>query len=50
MLVFIYLGSAIFLYIRARQGPGPYFIASLLGCICLGTVSLSVTRNVLTID
>ncbi|KAF9028574.1 hypothetical protein BDZ89DRAFT_1066048 [Hymenopellis radicata] len=33
--VFIFLGSVFLLYLRARQGPGPYLFACILGCICL---------------
>lgn len=35
MAVFIFIGSATFLWIRARQGPGPFLFASIFGCICL---------------
>jgi hypothetical protein len=34
--VFLFLGTAFFLYIKARKGPGPYTFASVFGCICLG--------------
>ncbi|KAF8811417.1 hypothetical protein BYT27DRAFT_7336184 [Phlegmacium glaucopus] len=33
--IFIFFGSAFFLYIKARQGFGPYFFASAFACICL---------------
>ncbi|KAG2004212.1 hypothetical protein CC2G_002792 [Coprinopsis cinerea AmutBmut pab1-1] len=32
---FLGLGSVFFLYIKARQGPGPYLFASIFSCICL---------------
>ncbi|KAF8991841.1 hypothetical protein BDQ17DRAFT_1413587 [Cyathus striatus] len=36
--VFLFLGSAFFLYIKARMGPGPYLFASIFACICLGSI------------
>ena len=41
MGIFVFFGSAIILYVKARQGPGPYFFASLFACICLGKLSHS---------
>ncbi|KAJ7581095.1 hypothetical protein C8J56DRAFT_256925 [Mycena floridula] len=41
---FIFLGSVFLLYIRARQGPGPYLFACILGCICL---DISLTTGAL---
>ncbi|KAF9457122.1 hypothetical protein BDZ94DRAFT_1203283 [Collybia nuda] len=35
LAVFIFVGSAVFLYIKARQGPGPYLFATVFACICL---------------
>ncbi|KAH7923390.1 hypothetical protein BV22DRAFT_1196761 [Leucogyrophana mollusca] len=35
MAVFIFLGSAFFLFVKARQGPGPYLFACVFGCICI---------------
>ncbi|KAF8956639.1 hypothetical protein BDZ97DRAFT_1763642 [Flammula alnicola] len=35
MAIFVFFGSAFILYIRARQGPGPYLAACVFGCICL---------------
>ncbi|KAF8907756.1 hypothetical protein CPB85DRAFT_1551911 [Mucidula mucida] len=35
LAVFIFLGSVFLLYLRARQGPGPYLFGCILGCICL---------------
>ncbi|KAE9392227.1 hypothetical protein BT96DRAFT_924850 [Gymnopus androsaceus JB14] len=35
--LFIFLGTAILLYIRVHQGPGPYLFATLFSCICLIT-------------
>lgn len=37
LLVFLALGSAFFLYIKARLGPGPYVFATVFGCISLGS-------------
>lgn len=34
--MFLFLGTVFLLYVRARQGPGPYLIATILACICLG--------------
>ncbi|PBK88893.1 hypothetical protein ARMGADRAFT_996733 [Armillaria gallica] len=42
--VFIFFGSVFFLYIRVRQGPGPYLFACILSCICL---DITLTTNVL---
>ncbi|TFK66336.1 hypothetical protein BDN72DRAFT_880366 [Pluteus cervinus] len=33
--IFIFLGTAFLLYVRAKQGPGPYLFATVLACICL---------------
>ncbi|KDQ52942.1 hypothetical protein JAAARDRAFT_39659 [Jaapia argillacea MUCL 33604] len=35
MAVFLFLGSSFFLYVKARQGPGPFIFGTILGCICL---------------
>ncbi|KAL0959307.1 hypothetical protein HGRIS_014571 [Hohenbuehelia grisea] len=35
LAVFIFVGSAFFLYIKARQGPGPFLLASIFACIGL---------------
>jgi hypothetical protein len=40
MAIFVFFGSAFYLYIKARQGPGPYIFPCVFGCICLGTSSL----------
>ncbi|KAF8149165.1 hypothetical protein B0H34DRAFT_735166 [Crassisporium funariophilum] len=44
MAVFIFFGSAFYLYIKARQGPGPYLFASVFSCIC---IVISLTTSVL---
>ncbi|OCH87285.1 hypothetical protein OBBRIDRAFT_814199 [Obba rivulosa] len=44
MAVFLFLGTAAFLYIKARQGPGPFLVATVFGCICL---DLNLTSAVL---
>lgn len=44
MAVFLFLGAAVFLYIKARQGPGPFLFASIFGCIAL---DISFTTAVL---
>lgn len=33
--VFLFFGSAVFLYLKTRMGPGPFLIPCILGCICL---------------
>lgn len=33
--VFLFLGSAFFLYIKARLGPGPYLFPTIFACICI---------------
>ncbi|KAI1785560.1 hypothetical protein LXA43DRAFT_1037284 [Ganoderma leucocontextum] len=35
LAVFIFFGSAFFLYLKARLGPGPYLFATVFSCICL---------------
>ncbi|KAF8186290.1 hypothetical protein BJ912DRAFT_852397 [Pholiota molesta] len=35
MAIFVFFGSAFYLYIKARQGPGPYIFPCVFGCICL---------------
>ncbi|KAI0060820.1 hypothetical protein BV25DRAFT_1871013 [Artomyces pyxidatus] len=42
--VFLFLGSTFFLYIKAAQGPGPFLVATVLGCICL---DISITTAAL---
>ncbi|RDB29703.1 Uncharacterized protein C57A7.05 [Hypsizygus marmoreus] len=44
MAVFLGTGTAAFLYIKARQGPGPYIFPCVFGCICL---DISLTTAVL---
>jgi len=34
--VFIGVSSAVILYVKARQGPGPFTFACIFSCICLG--------------
>ncbi|KAG7095039.1 hypothetical protein E1B28_005829 [Marasmius oreades] len=43
--VFMFTGTAILLYLRARKGPGPYLFACMLSCICL-TISLTTAAMV----
>lgn len=33
--VFLFFGSAFFLYLKARLGPGPFLVPTILACICL---------------
>ncbi|KIY62539.1 hypothetical protein CYLTODRAFT_494564 [Cylindrobasidium torrendii FP15055 ss-10] len=35
LAAFVFVWSLALLYIRARKGPGPYFMGTLLSCICL---------------
>ncbi|KAG2357359.1 hypothetical protein BDR07DRAFT_1420585 [Suillus spraguei] len=44
MAVFLFIGSATFLYIKARLGPGPFLVASVFGCMC---IDISFTTAVL---
>ncbi|KAJ2975240.1 hypothetical protein NUW54_g11765 [Trametes sanguinea] len=44
LAVFVFLGSAFFLYIKARLGPGPYLFTSIFACIC---IDISMTTAVL---
>ncbi|KAK7062685.1 hypothetical protein VNI00_000173 [Paramarasmius palmivorus] len=43
--VFMFVGTVVLLYIRARKGPGPYLFACILSCICL-TISLTTSALV----
>ena len=44
LAVFIFLGTVFLLFVRARQGPGPYLFGCILACICL---DISLTTAVL---
>ncbi|KAH9974520.1 hypothetical protein BJV74DRAFT_782419 [Russula compacta] len=33
--LFLFFGSAFFLYVKVQQGPGPFAVATILACICL---------------
>lgn len=44
MAVFMFLGSSFFLYIKARQGPGPFLFATIFSCIC---IDIALTTAVL---
>ena len=35
--IFLFIGSAFFLYLKARLGPGPFLVPCIMGCICLDT-------------
>lgn len=37
MAVFLFIGSAVLLYIKASHPPGPLLFATLFGCIAIGT-------------
>ncbi|KAH6904695.1 hypothetical protein BKA70DRAFT_1296143 [Coprinopsis sp. MPI-PUGE-AT-0042] len=41
--IWICLGSIFFLYIKAKQGPGPYLFASIFACVC---IDISMTTAV----
>ncbi|KAI0292339.1 hypothetical protein B0F90DRAFT_1811958 [Multifurca ochricompacta] len=40
-VIFLFFGSAFFLYVKAQQGPGPFVPATTLACICLGRLCTS---------
>lgn len=48
----MFFGSAFFLYIKARMGPGPYLFPTIFACICIGAfffpsaVSLASSSNI----
>ncbi|KAI0641257.1 hypothetical protein C8Q79DRAFT_919931 [Trametes meyenii] len=44
LAVFVFLGTAFFLFLKARLGPGPYLFASIFACIC---IDISMTTAVL---
>ncbi|KAI6026427.1 hypothetical protein BKA83DRAFT_4243292 [Pisolithus microcarpus] len=33
LAVFFFFGSTFYMYVRARQGPGPFLFASIMGCL-----------------
>ncbi|KAF9035517.1 hypothetical protein BJ165DRAFT_1533514 [Panaeolus papilionaceus] len=35
LAAFVFLGSAFFLFIKAKKGPGPYLFATVFACICM---------------
>ncbi|KAL1753824.1 hypothetical protein FB107DRAFT_264038 [Schizophyllum commune] len=35
--IFIFIASTVFLYIKARQGPGPYVFPTVFACLCVDT-------------
>ncbi|KAJ3863451.1 hypothetical protein EV359DRAFT_64790 [Lentinula novae-zelandiae] len=37
LAIFIFIGTAVLLYIRVHQGPGPYLFTTPFSCICLIT-------------
>ncbi|KAL1742869.1 hypothetical protein HDZ31DRAFT_42289 [Schizophyllum fasciatum] len=43
--IFIFIASSVFLYIKARQGPGPYVFPTVFACLCVDadtTMTLAV--------
>ncbi|RPD56328.1 hypothetical protein L226DRAFT_538461 [Lentinus tigrinus ALCF2SS1-7] len=44
LAVFIFFGSAFFLFLKAKLGPGPYIFACVFSCIC---IDISITTAVL---
>jgi hypothetical protein len=36
MAVFLFIGSAFMLYLKAKQGPGPFLFATVLACLSIG--------------
>ena len=54
MAVFLFIGSAVLLYIKASNPPGPLLFATLFGCIAIGTkapdVTLALSSNPCIID
>ena len=45
--IFIFIASTVFLYIKARQGPGPYVFPTVFACLCVDT---TMTLDNLTLD
>jgi len=54
MAVFLFIGSAVLLYIKASHPPGPLLFATIFGCIAIGTKApdliLLLSSNLFTID
>ncbi|KDR73331.1 hypothetical protein GALMADRAFT_228417 [Galerina marginata CBS 339.88] len=42
--VFIFFGTSVILWFRAKQGPGPYLFACILACIC---IDICMTTSIL---
>ncbi|TDL21197.1 hypothetical protein BD410DRAFT_821614 [Rickenella mellea] len=40
MTIFLFTGTTFFLWLKARQGPGPYLFATVLACVC-GDIALT---------
>ena len=38
LAIFMFFGACFLLYIKARQGPGPYLYATIFGCICVDII------------
>ena len=38
LVTFVFFGSGALLFVKAKQGPGPFLFACVFGCICLGNV------------
>lgn len=43
MAVFLFIGSAVLLYIKASHPPGPLLFATIYGCIAIGTEASTTT-------
>ena len=54
MAVFLFIGSAVLLYIKASYPPGPLLFATLFGLIAIGTkapqINLASNSNLFIID
>ncbi|KAH9933951.1 uncharacterized protein BXZ73DRAFT_45967 [Epithele typhae] len=44
LAVFMFLGSAFFLFLKAKLGPGPYLFATIFACVC---IDISITTSAL---
>jgi hypothetical protein len=45
MAVFLFIGSAVLLYIKASYPPGPLLFATIFGCIAIGTNALGSFKS-----
>lgn len=43
--IFLFIGTAVLLYIKASHPPGPLLFATIFGCIAIGTKKLGIVQT-----